>query len=79
MIEDGRSRPVIVDAKMGREKPGNSPTPMILGKCYPLGGLVIKDQPEIYVGMLGDNQRSPVFVLGFRIATGASIEPITVP
>jgi len=41
--------------------------PLKVGKAYKDPGFVILGEPATYVAALSDNQRFPVFVLGFRI------------
>ena len=46
----------------------NRSVPMKVGKVYRLDQLFEPSQPRIWVVTLGDNQRFPVFALGFRIS-----------
>jgi hypothetical protein len=37
------------------------------GTFRPVGGQIVEDAPTPYIVVLSDNQRSPVFAIGFRI------------
>lgn len=64
LITNGTTVQLLEDCKIGPQR-----VPMVLGKAFPLGGIVMmkETQPNIYVAMIGNNQRQPVFAMGFRI------------
>jgi hypothetical protein len=62
-IKNGQQQPpMIKDITFARTCPLGRP-----GMCYPISAISPTGDPEPYGAIIGDDQRRPVFVIGFQI------------